>query len=90
MPGMVNEAAGTVKKLYRFMFESGRISRADFDGLLDDVRACKPEWLELARSYQEWDPDSGERSPLELRCGRPRLRDGRAVQAGQCSESRIR
>jgi hypothetical protein len=30
-----------------------------------DLDLCKPDWLELARSYQDWDADSGERSPLE-------------------------
>ena len=62
--GMVNEAAGSVKKFYRFMLETGRVSQDDYDELLDDIRTFKPEWLELAQAYQDWDPDSGEGNPL--------------------------
>jgi len=57
-PGHIKGNAASLKKFYKFMHESGQISKEDFDDLKSTIKDEMPEWIATLSRYDNPSIDS--------------------------------
>ena len=57
----IKSNAGSIKKFYAFLLESGVVTQEDFDTLCTTIKDEMPDWLDEMKQYDEmiydWDED---------------------------------
>ena len=52
-PDTVNSTMASLKKFYRFMYESNRLSKEDYEEFMDAIRIDKEYWIDCCSKYND-------------------------------------
>ena len=53
-PNNVKTTAASLKKLFRFLMEQGRIEKAEYKEIAEEIKEGVPVWQESCRRYNEY------------------------------------
>ena len=52
-PDTMKSTIASLKKFYRFMYETNRLSKEDYEEFMDAIRADKEYWIDSCREYND-------------------------------------
>lgn len=52
-PDTVKSTMASLKKFYRFMYESNRLSKEDYEEFMDTIRIDKEYWIDCCSKYND-------------------------------------
>ena len=52
-PDTVKSTMASLKKFYRFMYESNRLSKEDYEEFMDTIRVDKEYWIDCCSKYND-------------------------------------
>jgi len=57
-PSTIKSTAASIKKFYKYMFETDNIPKDDYLHLCEEIKAGMPEWTETCAEYNDQDADN--------------------------------